>query len=229
MKTLAIPILVAASLLSRADELTLVDRSQANSPISISGNISVTAQERRANEYELKSRIMTTNRSNKAIVLAVIEAHIVDPTRLNLHHKWQEDFFFAPKLFESRSAIHLDEAIQRFAYRSQSHESEERPAAVGRVLFVEFEDGSSWGDKKIVQTVLARRQLCWARLKSLQSTCSDSANPKACVDEIMQPSDLEPIISLQDDYRKEHSYQAVTQRLSDMLNNGRLHHDQMHQ
>jgi hypothetical protein len=88
-------------------------------------------------------------------------------------------------------------------------------------MFVQFVDGSSWGDSAAAAKSLRDRQLVLEQLEILKED-EKREGRKEFLEALSQPTILQPILSLQDLYSEKRDLSLVVGRVNDMLENARV-------
>lgn len=120
---------------------------------------------------------------------------------------WSHDYYFS-ELFEPQANEDREWRFGPFVSRREVRSNEgsrwvdEEPnqadeaKITGSVLFVQFVDGSTWGNRKEGETVLVERRNSVDKLQALASLYRDKGEA-AFINDLLRPSDLPVILSLQ--------------------------------
>src|SRR5438309_3050915 len=151
------------------------DKSGAGAPLEMSGTISFSENVLRksittSTDYEVKAR----NRSEKPIVLIVATFDESGPHGGNRHHILQFDDVFRLGISPGQSFVLSRSDRGTPAYCCiDPHSKAEQPRAEVRVLFVQFSDGSTFGDKTAAKNILEIQAAVLERLRTLDDTRDD--------------------------------------------------------
>lgn len=145
------------------------DRSETGSPVEISGTISFTENLLRdslvtSSDYEVKAR----NTSEKEIVLVVASFDEAGPHGGSRHHVLEFDDVFRDGIAPGQSFVlsRSDRVAPSFCCVNLAS-SAEQPKAEVRVRFVQFSDGSTFGDKASAKNIFAIQAAVLDRLRAL--------------------------------------------------------------
>ena len=152
-----LPVVLAVSAWSQLTfTIPVQDKSGAGAPLEMSGTISFSENVLRksittSTDYEVKAR----NRSEKPIVLIVATFDESGPHGGNRHHILQFDDVFRLGISPGQSFVLSRSDRGTPAYCCiDPHSKAEQPRAEVRVLFVQFSDGSTFGDKVAAKDIL---------------------------------------------------------------------------
>lgn len=153
--------------------ISVSDDSPAGSPVSITGTLTFPDPSR------VECSITGHNQWSKSIILAVAELKLVKPSGEPAQIRFERDTFFKPQpisLPESDFLIGSDcEAggTERVKINGEWVDTPRTPTMPGghaSVIYLEFEDGSEWGDYLAAARTIERRPAVLASLKSLKLT-----------------------------------------------------------
>ena len=160
----------------QSDQLTytvpVVDASDEGSPLKVSGTASF-SEIRRQSAFQTASRlqILLKNASHKGIILLRATVTETGPHGPTKDQQIKRDHFFWGEM-SAGSAIRLLGDEGRPANLSPVAPARE-PKAKFRVQYVQFADGSIWGDELAAQDALATRSAIFGMLLRLQSEGND--------------------------------------------------------
>ena len=221
----AIILLVAAGTVwAQNAPIPLVIETQA-APVVLQGTLTLPADPSESVRYSYHTHLSATNESGKSILLLIVSIDIEGQGILTDIR----DYFFARALFEPNAKEEFDRFATPFPTSNVVNQGNpEIPKATARVVFVQFADGSSWGDRNDnAQNTLRDRWLSWQKLRSLKQTY-DTLGKDAFVGELTKPTLLVDVGGLQSFYdNKEDNLEATINRLTKMLHNADLHAKEM--
>lgn len=156
----------------------ITDSSVSGSPLQVTGNVKFTDQFSgnsvvSSSEYELKA----TNVSGKGIVFMSVRFREAGTRGGGILHNIQLDNFFRDEEIAPDETFVLDQSAGgiQTACCINPLESGTDPVAELSVLYVEFADGSTYGDKSESADILTRRSLIVKRLGELDAARGDGA------------------------------------------------------
>jgi hypothetical protein len=174
--TFIVPLFLAVSAWSQLTfTIPVQDKSDIGSPLEISGTISFTENLlansiTTASEYEVKAR----NISDKEIVLLVASFEEAGPHGGSRHHVLQFDDVFRAGISPGQSFVlsRSDRTTPSFCCINLLSTAEQ-PKAEVRVRFVQFGDGSTFGDKRAATEIFAIQAAVLDRLRVLDGAQDD--------------------------------------------------------
>ena len=205
--------------------ISVVDRSFRGSPLLVKGNVTAKDRPREKLRYSVAGRVWLTNISSKPILLTIVSLEGTNVPGVN--DKWSQDYYFSDS-FEPQSTENHEWTFGPFVSRMEVKSDEgskwvdlepERGApqkVTASVLFVQYADGSSWGDKEEANTVLAVRKQTIERLMALASIYREKGET-ALVDALSESTDLPAVSSLQNFCQHNNDKSKVVDRLFRML------------
>ena len=169
----------------------------------------------------MKVRASTTNVSSKSILLSIIKIEVEskDGSLAETTYTREDEGFFTTPASEPNSRSNWEDQIGPF-----DHPVGEGATAVAKVAFVQFVDGSTWGDRKVGIPFLRNREVEWNRLRFLADTLR-SAGEADFVHELMKPCQLPDICHLQSLYSADRGANAARAELGRMLEAGLAHRE----
>jgi hypothetical protein len=204
--------------------LTVVQVSKAGAPVTVTGRVTAKDQPSEVLRYSFEGDVEMTNISGRAILLMIVDLNIVSTLPISLDYLEEDDYFFEPKMLEPGSIAELQRRLGRLGEPSRKDDftKEVKPSARAKVLFVQFSDGSTWGDAAAGERLLTNRQLSLKQLELLKEDYQKRSEEEFS-NELLKPTLLQPILSLQELYRENKDLALVLARLEDMLENARGH------
>ena len=170
--------LVLPGLAQTVVTVPITDSSAPGSPLQVTGNFRFTDQLSgnsvvSSSEYELKA----TNVSGKGIIFMLVRFREAGTRGGGSLHIIQWDNFFRTEEIVPDKTFVLDRSSGGFQTECCINplESGVDPVAELSVLYVEFADGSTWGDKSEGADILATRSLIVEHLGELDATRDDQA------------------------------------------------------
>ena len=225
LKACLIVLLLGPVIFAQDLPLVIVDTSEAGAPVSLSGTATVQLDPFQAPiQGELQPRpifhISAKNVSERDILLTVIRIEVLgaseeplDPSRSQSR---SDDWIFAPRLF----AAHTGNPIEMVDYPPKK-----LPPAAGvnlELVFVQFADGSIWGDPDEAETALDQRKVCLKELMDLARTYQTEGAAKFASSLMGQSRD--PVTyELKDSYQASGDVVGPMKLLNEKLNNAEMH------
>jgi hypothetical protein len=211
--------------------ISIVDLSLSGSPLLLRGDLIAYDKPTEQLRYSVKGKISVTNSSSKPIVLTVVSLKGTNVPGVN--DTSSQDYYFS-ELFDPQSTEEREWAFGPFVSRIEVKSDEGtkwvdiEPArgaqqkVTASVLFVQFADGSTWGDRDEAKAALASRRNSVKRLTALATLYRDDGE-RAFIDDLLKPSDLPAILSLQYFCRNSDDKSKVVDRLFRMLASAEVH------
>lgn len=198
--------------------LPVVDVSYSGAPLKVTGTVTASDEPSEVPRYRFAANVAMTNVSAKPILLMLVTLDIVSTLPMSLNHLEEEDYFFEPRLLQPQSSAILQRALGKFSEPSRKEDllAKVRPSAHAKVVFVQFSDGSSWGDAVAAERSLSNRQKALERLEVLDQVYRKRGK-KEFLSQLLQPTLLQPIFSLQYLYRQKGDLTPVLASLDNML------------
>jgi hypothetical protein len=223
-KVICFLLLVGTTFVAAQSEsvLPVVDISEAGAPLRIAGRVTAKDQPSQVPRYSFEGDIEMSNVSGKPILLMVVTLEVVSALPVSLNYREERDYFFESKTLQPGASAKLQRGLGKFGEPSRKEDFavEVKPSARARVTFVQFSDGSSWGDASAAEQVLRNRQLSLKQLELLDEDYRKRTGEEF-LSEFLQPTFLQPIFGLQELYREKRDLAPVLARLDDMLENAR--------
>jgi hypothetical protein len=201
-------------------ELTIptLDASKAGSPIKLSGSVFFTDEASGVLRYSFRTRLTATNVSSKSVLAVVTMIRTRGTGKIELHNTRKDDYFFRSETLEPNASVSMEEIAGPFGEPTAEIEGRPstEPKAVAAVTFVQFADGSTWGDKTEGQDLLLKRRPALAQLKLL-AEIYQTQGEEPFVGALNKPSSFEAIASLQQLYVSSKEAAGVLKRLTHMI------------
>jgi hypothetical protein len=142
--------------------------------------------------YTLEVNLSARNVSTKDILLVVAEINARSAV-FNVHGTRSDDYFFESGDFSPLTTESISFSTQS-AQPKIMYPSSEPLSVSSEIAFVQFADGSTWGDRAAAQDALRIRRLTSLQLTNLADIYR-IAGEKGFVGELMKPSEL-PVIGI---------------------------------
>jgi len=160
--------------------MTLDDVSDEGSPVRVSGTISLQDESSQKMRYTYRTEGELQNLSNKDVLLTVIDFEASGVNAHKLHHTYLVDRFFSSGALQPgkterimSSSISLGIPLINGQPVPEEIDPEEVPAATAEVLFVQFADGSTWGDPEEGSRSLSERRDALNELRRLEQVLNE--------------------------------------------------------
>jgi hypothetical protein len=176
--------------------MRLRDVSAKESPISVSGYVTYRYDDSKNFPFSYQENISAKNVSSKSVLLMVM--HVEANGTPGRDETYSQEYFFENALEPGAVEVH-DEPGTSFGQAVNGTpliDSEHDPHAVAkvRVEFVQFSDGSTWGDAGAAEHVLKMRSETLAELDKLEHIY-EQAREDAFLEELARADDYLPVIS----------------------------------
>ena len=173
---LAMLLLLSTSLLGQT--IPLADVSPSDSPVTLKGTITFNPKD----QNDITCSLIGHNNTNRMIVAYRMYFNVVRPDGESIEMRHTHDHFFKDHALmvnlpqPQSDYLPNDIDCQAFFSAGQAAGSARPPDAVPsrppeahvRTVFVQFDDGSTWGDDKAVQEIMFDRNEALAYLQSLK-------------------------------------------------------------
>lgn len=160
-------------------KLALHDVRKHRTPVRVSGTISLQDDPSQAIRYTYHTEGFLSNVSRKAVLLTVVHFEASGVNAPGLDHDWIMDRFFGPAVLQAGGLEKIEDAPITFGktvvdLRPVPDEvgSDAHPTATAQVAFVQFVDGSTWGDVDVGREFILRRGSTLEELKRLEQVLS---------------------------------------------------------
>jgi hypothetical protein len=224
LKTLVVALVLAAPMFAPAQESTTfaIEASGNGSPVVLSGTVTATDNGSGRLPYSLEKHFFVTNTSSRNIVLMITEINVTGMTKIDQHETRVDEYFFAAEVFEPGTTRMIDESFGPFGVTSDKVDSQpEEPGAVARIVFVQFADGTTWGDVA-TQYVMHDRVLTCKELELLADTYRRQGE-QSFIARLLESSELPGISNLQQLYLADKNADSVIKKIGGMLRYADLH------
>jgi hypothetical protein len=226
MKTLLSFVLLSATAFGSPQMLSIhmTDESPNDCPVTLSGLAVAKDEPSKPLRYSFTTTIYATNNSQKSILLVVIKIAFTGTGRFDISDTRDDDYFFASDTFNSRDTKKLEDFLGPMgAPQAKVENYSLDPKASAEVAFVQFGDGSTWGDLVVGEHILRNRAPTWNALRSLAETYRTNGKQQF-LRELREPSQLQTIRYLQNLYESNgNDASAVIKKLDNMLEYADLH------
>lgn len=164
--------------------IKLVDVSADNSPIRVSGQVMFSENNPKAGHYSYSVNASASNVSDRSILLMIIDFQANGRSGWGYHHISRRDYFFEPNLLKPEAVENVDQPPLSYGLTSTDDKTDMEgdtrlePKAIAKVEFVQFEDGSIWGDKDSALDALDNRAQTLHLLNILEQTYIEAGEPE---------------------------------------------------
>jgi hypothetical protein len=189
-------------LYSVAQETNLKDSSPLRSPLAVSGTILFTDDGSQETPYSFEVHAAAKNMSTRRVLLFKVSLEILSDGAPSEPHEYTSDYYFSSELFEPDSVIKIPFDFQRFGPR-MSLDHAPRISASARVEFVQFEDGTAWGDSNSAKETLRIRRLTVHELNVLKDAYAEAGDTGFSEALVSASQALPPVTTLQHIYKKD--------------------------
>jgi|SRR5215813_954952 len=196
-------ILACSAICSGQIRVQIEDISDLASPVHISGAISFDDDASRVIRYSYQVHGLVANASKLGVMLVVVHVEGGGLNGPSLDYTYQKDYFFDPNILQpgKEEEFHSSPLMFGAARVNGQVVSEDNiggpgPTATAQVMFVQFADGSTWGDGESGKEPLTVRNQTIRELdrlegvlkkdgdQALKKELSESAN-LACIDSLI--------------------------------------------
>jgi hypothetical protein len=199
----------------------VADMSEPGAPIKISGDVIFEEDESKLLPYSIATDITFSNLVTKSILLSIVNLKLVS-THIRDFHTEDDDYFFQRHVLQPSSPAHLRITVP-FGRSIPPYQARATKAtAEARVLFVQFLDGTTWGDSSSAGPISERRIAARNVLESL-SELYKAGREQDFLDQLSRTTELQPILTLQNLYDKTKNIATVATRVEEMLQNAKVH------
>jgi hypothetical protein len=208
--TLATPSLLQG----QQQSVPITDVSPPETPLSVAGNVILITDYSQELPYSTRTDIVITNRSEKPLVFTMVRTEISGVGRAN-----GEEYYVTDHFFYDEFAPHATDTSTSTSGHTGPRNRVDEPhtlAASGKAVFVQFADGSTWGDLKAAREPLCQRERAWRTFRNLRNIYNTSG-VETFEAEFTKFTDLIPLRALQYSYAKAKDPQEALERLDRML------------
>lgn len=149
-----------------AQTVTILDDSPPNSPVSITGTITF------RDSLNVTCSIIGHNHSSKSIILSAVDLTFTKPSGEPAELKFQRDHFFKPQTISLPESDWLISSDCQTGTELDVPRKPATPEAHAKLVFLQYEDGSVWGNAKAGAQMMTERREVLAFLKSLKQAYS---------------------------------------------------------
>lgn len=163
--------------------IPLIDISSARSPVRISGSVQLRKSITTPIWYTYQKDASVKDVSGKDIVLTVIHVLAYGPDAPGLDGTSVVDRFFSPDDLKAGKDEEMDRGEMTFGAPVTNGKvldetgANPHPTATAELIFVEFADGSTWGDRKTGNQKLLVRAETLRELKKLGQILDEKGEP----------------------------------------------------
>lgn len=211
---------VEAQQAAQESVISIRDRSPSGGPLLVIGDVTVRDRPAERLRYSVEGRISLTNASSKPILITVVSLQGENTPRVNettLH-----DYYFSEP-FEPNSKEDREWNFGPFVSQVEvksggdskwidiEPERSAEKKVFASVLFVQYSDGSTWGDASTAKAALDSRRNTVKRLADLESVYRNEGE-EIFINDLSKPTDLPAILLLQDFYKRTSDKSKVVDR-----------------
>jgi hypothetical protein len=192
---------IGFALSSYSQEVHLTDTSPAGSPLALSGTVIFADDGSQSTPYSLEIRASAQNVSSKSVLLLKVSVEILTNGASAVEpDEYTNDYYFSSDLLAPDSVVQIPFPNPHYGPRVRDKDS--LFSAKARVEFVQFEDGTTWGDGKRVKEAFRARQLTLYELNVLRDAYSKSGDEGFSIELMRTPLMLPALTELQNTYKK---------------------------
>jgi hypothetical protein len=178
MKTLTFAVFMLSTVaFARQATVKVTDVSDKGSPVVVTGSATFEANDDGKTLETVESYEATgMNVSGRNLLAVVVESRGFDFRGPASNYYSVEDYYFKPGIIRAGEAMVVSEAERApFSQKSPQESKALTPRMEARVLFAQFEDGSTWGDEKSGAELFTTRAKVLEYLKQIDATQDDAA------------------------------------------------------
>src|SRR5882762_623877 len=204
-------------------EIRLIDTSSLDSPVKLSGVATFSDEPSKLFRYEYKTTAYVNNVSQKSVLLLVARVRFTGAGGFDLDNAREDDYFFAEDLLGAGKTQTLKDSFgPASAPQAKTALATTDPQATASVLFVQFIDGSTWGELAAGKHMLEIRSLTWEKVRSLAETYRTNGEGQFLL-ALLRYSDLPAVASLQRTYESTKDSRGVVAKMTNMLRYADMH------
>jgi len=179
-------------------KIELHDISDRTRPVRISGIVSVSDDASRSiRSYQVEGHFH--NVSKKGVVLIIAHFANEDPDGPSLNFTYQKEYFFSPNVLATGSSEDFLSAVIRLKFapagqQTQQSQANGIPEATAEALFVQFSDGTTWGDSETARDAFDDRRETLRVLDKLESILQNGGE-QALKEELSKQDSTPPCIN----------------------------------
>jgi hypothetical protein len=174
----------------------LVDTSRQHSPIRIAGYVIFRDNPSKVTRYSYQVGASATNVATKSVVLLCMHFQTSGGSAPGLDNSYRSDYFFGDALPPDGSeSVHISPfgfsapIVNGVPQVETADPSPSRLTATAQVEFVQFSDGSTWGDREAAADALKARRETLGEFKMLQRIHTEQGE-QAFMDALSKPTVL---------------------------------------
>jgi hypothetical protein len=211
-------------------QIKLLDISGESSPIRVSGHIAFSDNPSKVTRYSYQVTASATNTANEDILLMVMHFEASAGDAPGLDDTYRHEYFFSNKALEPgvSESVHCSPLIVSAPFVNgkpveTDDPSTSEPRATAQVEFVQFRDGSTWGNPEAAKDDLKSRQATLQELELLERTYRESGE-SIFRDQLSRQVSLPCISSLKSSCKDNRDYsRCALDKIREMLVVARNH------
>jgi hypothetical protein len=196
--------------------IKVVEEPSQSSPVAITGTVIAPDRQAGVTAGECKAKLTVRNTSTKPIVVFVFHLEVKGTGYTDWNLTMQQDNFYSEHQLGPGSVMPMEITRRPTPQRVDSDAEEQSPQAVVSVQFVEFLDGTTWGDSAVGLQVKNERRIHLQNLKDLWQVYQTGGDTEFEI-ALLKPSSDDAVEILQAMYRERNNLRVVTDRLSKLL------------
>ena len=149
-------------------KIALHDVSEHGAPLRVSGTISFEVDPSQAIRYTYRTEGSVANVSDRDVVLTAIHIEASGENAPGLDSNLVVDRFFGPTVLRAGQSEKLDMPPVSFGTPTVNSSRPPIPVATAKVTFVQFVNGSTWGDADAGRRLIRQRRLTLWRLTKFE-------------------------------------------------------------
>jgi hypothetical protein len=215
-------VLFSLTALTRAEALrmSVVNVSEQGCPVDVSGYVDFVAEKGATLPNSFRIALTADNVSTKDVLAMVININTTGTGKISLNKTRSEDYFFRDDLFKVNQKVELHDVSGPYGEPSANAMPElSQPRSTAMITFVQFADGSTWGDASKGRDIAVDRLRSMNELKLLATTY-DTKGDEQFVTELKRPSSSSAVNYLQEFYERDANATKVFKRLTTILQSG---------
>lgn len=159
---------------TKVTNLVVVDRSEGGTPFHVTGEVRLKETVARDQVYtSMSQRIMAKNVSNQTVLMFVASIEVTPTFGAKEQSTRQYECFFATDVIAPGDEHALSEPRDEGGFTIQPHSTSaplNAPEAEVKILYVQFINGSEYGQRAFASDLLRLRRITWSHLKRLVRT-----------------------------------------------------------
>ena len=206
-------------------KVQVFDSSASDAPIRVLGNVVFNGDDCLVQACSLNTDIVFSNISRKPVLLVIVQLEFRS-TYTRINYTENDDYFFESKLLEAGHGSQLQVVLPVGRSTGDHQVHPIVPRARGKVVFVQFLYGSRWGDANLASSAFESRIRSWKALNAVHQALS-SGDESECRNELERTTELQPMLTIQDVYKKNKDLRSVSTILNQMLQNASSHYSSL--